>query len=86
VLETQAKERETAMTGLLADAQALREQAVEAERKALACQQDAERLGREAEEQRKDLEGCTASLATANNKFSRLSEQLQGIRTELKIQ
>lgn len=76
-LGSQAREQEVARTGLLAEAQALREQADEAERKALSHQKDAERLRGEAENQKGVLEESTSSIGNAQEKSTRLAEKVR---------
>lgn len=86
MLQTEARERETTREGFLSEAQELRKQAFEAERNALVCQQDIERLTGEVEDQNKELENCATSLVSAKNESAQLAEQLQFIKAELQIQ
>lgn len=76
-LGSRAKEQEVARADLLAEAQALREQADGAERKALCHQKDAERLRGEAENQKGILEESTSRIGSAREESARLVEQVR---------
>lgn len=76
-LGNRAREQEVARAGLLAEAQALREQADEVERKALSHQKDAERLRGEAENQKGVLEESTSRIGSAREESARLVEQVR---------
>jgi hypothetical protein len=77
VLQCQTKERESSRTALLAEAQALREKAVELEREASVCETDVEGLQREIQDLGGNLEGCTADIDIAREERTRLAEQLR---------
>jgi hypothetical protein len=76
-LGKQATEQEEARETLLAEAQMWREQAAEAERKALSHQKDAERLKEEAENQRGILEDGTSCINIAREDSTRLAKQVR---------
>jgi hypothetical protein len=76
-LDSQVREQEVAKAALLAEAQTWREQAVEAERKALSHQKDAERLKEEAKNQKGVLEECTFRIASAREESARIAEQVR---------
>lgn len=76
-LGSRAREQEVARADLLAEAQALREQADEAERKALSLQKDAERLRGEAQNQKGVLEESTSRIGSAREESARLVEQVR---------
>lgn len=76
-LDDQVREKEVARAGLLAEAQTLREQAAEAERKALSHQNDAERLKKEAEEPKGVLEASTTRIARAREESILLAERVR---------
>lgn len=76
-LDSQVREQEVAKAGLLAEAQTWREQAAEAERKALSRQKDAERLKEEAENQKGVLEECAFCITSAREESARLAERVR---------
>jgi len=76
-LDSQVREQEVAKASLLAEAQTWREQAAEAERKALSRQKDAERLKEEAENQKAVLEERTFRIASAREESTRLAERVR---------
>lgn len=76
-LDDQVREKEIARAGLLAEAQTWRDQAAEAERKALSHQNDAERLKKEAEEPKGVLEASEIRIARAREESILLAERVR---------
>lgn len=81
-LGKQATEQEAARETLLAEAQMRREQAAEAERKALSHQKDAERLKEEAENQGEVLEDRTSRINIAREESTRLAKRVRNTMEE----
>lgn len=76
-LDGQVKEKEAARADLLAEAQMLREQAAEAERKALSHQKDAEKLKEEAKNRKEDDEARAGRIARAREESALITERLR---------
>ena len=76
-LDGQVKEQETAQAHLLAEAQMLRAQAAEAEKKALSHHENAEKLKEEAENQERDIEARTVRIAHAQEESALKTEQMR---------
>jgi hypothetical protein len=76
-LDGQVREQEIAQADLLAQAQALRAQAAEAERKALSHHENGEKLKEEAENQKRVIEARAVRIAQAQEESALKTEQMR---------
>jgi FtsZ-binding cell division protein ZapB len=76
VLQFQTEERKASKTTLLAEAQALYENAAELEREAVVCDMDIGRLQREIQDLGGNLAECTAGIDIAREECTWLAEHL----------
>ncbi|KAM0707329.1 hypothetical protein Q7P35_005567 [Cladosporium inversicolor] len=76
-LDGQVRTQEVARAGLLAEAQTLRAQAAEVEKKALSHHDDAEKLKEEAENRKRDIEARTVCIARAQEESALNTERMR---------
>jgi hypothetical protein len=84
-LERQASEQRSKEAELLAHAQRLREEILKTESEAAECQKGADRLDKEADDERNSGKEVETIIAATKERATEIKEKLQKIREELKI-
>jgi hypothetical protein len=84
-LERQATAQRSKEAELLANAQRLREEIMKTESEAAECQKDADRLDKEADDERNSREERETIIAATKERATEIEKKLQKIRDELKI-
>jgi chromosome segregation ATPase len=84
-LERQATEQRSKEAELLANAQRLREEIMKTESEAAECQKDADRLDKEADDERNSRKERETIIAATKERATEIEKKLQKIRDELEI-
>jgi hypothetical protein len=84
-LERQATEQRSKEAELIANAQRLREEIMKTESEAAECQKDADRLDKEADDERNSRKERETIIAATKERATEIEKKLQKIRDELKI-